>query len=457
MSSKRKITLILVGSISLMLLLFGSSVYYFQSNYSYVDFYKRLATRVSVAEKYYLEKNDVNSQSLKRLRDEHLEKLNDEREYIELCKSPSDLERIANEKLLPIDFLKTVYSNTSASYQKNNVFYYGMRYNKATGTYLVIVSAKNYYSTHHLILLRNVLIGSGLVSIFIIIYLSYFFSKRIFDPINQIINKVNSISTDNIHIRLDELKDNSEITKLASTFNSLLSRIEIAFETNKNFISNASHEFNTPLTSIIGEADVALLKDRAPNEYKDTLQKILEQAERLNTISQSLLFLAQTGYKENRLSFNILRTDELILQSKVIMDQLIPHNNIQIDFNLLPENPMKLKVSGNKELLILAFTNILTNACKYSSNKPVLISLASTNNEVVMVFKDQGIGIPESEIQYIYDPFFRASNTGAYDGYGIGLPLTRNIIRIHGGVLNISSVQQQGVTVQVKLPIAKLL
>jgi signal transduction histidine kinase len=199
---------------------------------------------------------------------------------------------------------------------------------------------------------------------------------------------------------------------------------------------------------------VALLKDRTPVEYKEALQKILKQSERLNKISQSLLFLAQIGYKNNKFNNTILRTDELILQANEIMNQLIPKNNIKIDFELLPENPKKLKVMGNKDLLMLAITNIMTNACKYSSNKPVIVSLASTNNEIVLIIKDQGIGIPESELPFIFDPFFRASNTAAYDGYGIGLPLTQNIIKIHKGELIIKSVQHKGVTVQVKLPIA---
>jgi len=281
------------------------------------------------------------------------------------------------------------------------------------------------------------------------------FSKRFFDPIDKIITKVNTISTENIHLRLDEVKNSVEIKRLTTTFNNLLNRIEIAFETNKNFISNASHEFGTPLTAIIGEADVALLKDRTPSEYKEALQKILKQSERLNKISQSLLFLAQIGYKDNKFNYAVLRTDELILQANEIMNQLIPKNNIKIDFELLPENPKKLKIMGNKELLILAITNIITNACKYSSNKPVIVSLASTNNDIVIIVKDQGIGIPESELPFICDPFFRASNTAAYDGYGIGLPLTQNIIKIHKGELVISSLLQKGVTVQVKLPIAK--
>jgi signal transduction histidine kinase len=372
------------------------------------------------------------------------------------CPNATAIKKLAKTNSLPIKLLNLVYTQQFANFQKDDIFYYGKKRETPKGFYFVIVSAKNYYNSHHLILLKKVLFVGGFISILLIIYLTYLFSKRFFDPIDKIITKVNSISTDNIHLRLDDIKNTDEIKRLTTTFNNLLNRIEIAFETNKNFISNASHEFGTPLTAIIGEADVTLLKDRTPEEYKEALQKILKQSERLNKISQSLLFLAQIGYKENKFNYTILRTDELILQANEIMNQLIPENNIKIDFELLPENPKKLKVMGNKDLLMLAITNIMTNACKYSSNKPVIVSLASTNNEIVMIFKDQGIGIPESELPFIYDPFFRASNTAAYDGYGIGLPLTQNIIKIHKGELIINSVLHKGVTVQVKLPIAIL-
>ena len=456
MSSIRKITILLIISISLILFFLGSSVYYFLSNYSYADFYKRLEVSVSVAEKRHFESNHKDAQVLKNIREEHLELLSDEKEYILYCPSETAIKQIAETNSIPINLLNLVYTQKFANFQKDDIFYYGKKRETAKGFYFVIVSAKNYYNSHHLILLRKVLLVGGFISILIIIYLTYLFSKRFFDPIDKIITKVNSISTDNIHLRLDDIKNTDEIKRLTTTFNNLLNRIEIAFETNKNFISNASHEFGTPLTAIIGEADVALLKDRTPVEYKEALQKILKQSERLNKISQSLLFLAQIGYKENKFNYSIIRTDELILQANEIMNQLIPKNNIKIDFELLPENPKKLKVMGNKDLLMLAITNIMTNACKYSSNKPVIVSLASTNNEIVLIIKDQGIGIPESELPFIFDPFFRASNTAAYDGYGIGLPLSQNIIKIHKGELMINSVLHKGVTVQVKLPIAIL-
>jgi signal transduction histidine kinase len=456
MSSIRKITILLIISISLILIFLGSSVYYYLSNYSYADFYKRLEARVSVAEKHYFETNQKNARILKSIREEHLELLSDEKEYVLYCPNTISIKQLADTHSIPVNFLKLVYTKQFANFQKGETFYHGKKRKTQKGFYFIIVSAKNYYNTHHLILLKKVLFAGGFISILIIIYFTYIFSKRLFEPIDKIITKVNSISTDNIHLRLDHNKNTVEIDRLTTTFNNLLNRIEIAFETNKNFISNASHEFGTPLTAIIGEADVALLKDRTPVEYKEALQKILKHSERLNKISQSLLFLAQIGYKENKLNYTILRTDELILQANEIMNQLVPKNNIKIDFELLPENPKKLKIFGNKELLLLAITNILTNACKYSSNKPVVVSLASTNNEILMIFKDQGIGIPESELAFIYDPFFRASNTAAYDGYGIGLPLTQNIIKIHKGELLISSVQHKGVTVQVKIPIALL-
>ena len=456
MSSIRKITILLIISISLILFFLGSSVYYFLSNYSYADFYKRLEVSVSVAEKRHFESNQKYAQVLKNIKEEHLELLSDEKEYILYCPNATAIKKLAKTNSLPIKLLNLVYTQQFANFQKDDIFYYGKKRETPKGFYFVIVSAKNYYNSHHLILLKKVLFVGGFISILLIIYLTYLFSKRFFDPIDKIITKVNSISTDNIHLRLDDIKNTDEIKRLTTTFNNLLNRIEIAFETNKNFISNASHEFGTPLTAIIGEADVTLLKDRTPEEYKEALQKILKQSERLNKISQSLLFLAQIGYKENKFNYTILRTDELILQANEIMNQLIPENNIKIDFELLPESPKKLKVMGNKDLLMLAITNIMTNACKYSSNKPVIVSLASTNNEIVMIFKDQGIGIPESELPFIYDPFFRASNTAAYDGYGIGLPLTQNIIKIHKGELIINSVLHKGVTVQVKLPIAIL-
>jgi signal transduction histidine kinase len=454
MKTQLKIALFLIATNIMMLLLFGGSIYYFLYNYSYADFYKRLETRATIAAKYNFDADKVTAESFKTIREEHLEKLTEEKEYLYQIEQNSDLKEVAKKSLLPLHFIRDIIANAKSTLQINDTFYTGIRYNNNEKLYIVVVSAKNYYASHHLLFMRNIIFIAIVLIILITTYLSLFFSKHIFDPIKNITRRVKQISTENIHLRIEENNEDDEISQLISTFNDLLNRLETAFETQKNFISNASHEFGTPLTSIMGEAEVMLMKERSPEEYQQSLTSILGQAERLNQITQTLLYLAQTGYTNKRVHFEILRTDELIWQTKEMIDKLNPKNNIQIDFSLLPENPKKLKVMGNKQLLYLAFTNILNNACKYSNNKPVQVTIASSDNQVFLAFKDQGIGIPASEMPFIYDPFFRASNTRNFEGYGIGLPLTRNIIKIHNGHLQVSSVVEKGTTVQIKLPLA---
>lgn len=263
-----------------------------------------------------------------------------------------------------------------------------------------------------------------------------------------------NISSENMQMRLPVPQTDDELSTLTHTFNGMLDRLEAAFESQKNFVSNASHELNTPLTSIIGEADVVLSKPRTPQEYQEALTTILEEAEKLNKKTKALLFLAQTGYNGKVVKFDKVRIDQLILDVKETVDKIYPANQVLLDFSLLPENPENLLVKGNEQLLHLAISNVIMNACKYSNNDTVRVSLGASAQQIILVVKDKGIGIPANEIKYIYDPYFRASNTNPFEGYGIGLPITRNVVKMHQGELNVSSVLNQGVAVEIKLPIA---
>lgn len=434
--------------------LLGGAIYFFFNKYSFVDFYKRLETRASIAARYTFESDENSAEAVQRMREQHLEKLPNEKEYIILVPLKIDFTFLARQYEISESFLKDVFENGGGRYKEGNTFYAGMIYKDENSTYIIIVSAKNYVEANHMNFLRNLMLVGVLLIALITVYFSKYFSKYVFTPIRDITSKVKQISTDNIHLRLNEDSGSSqEINELTSTFNDLLIRIETAFETQKNFISNASHELGTPLTAIIGEADVALIRERTVDEYKEALKNISDQAERLDNITKSLLFLAQTGYEGKRIAFEIFRLDELVWNVKETLDKINPQNNIHIDFSLFPENPKKLKINGNKQLMHLAVANLLSNACKYSHNQEVIVSIASSDTNIILVIKDSGIGIPSSELPFIYDPFFRASNTHLFDGYGIGLPLTRNIIRLHKGVLNVSSIENKGTTVEILLPL----
>jgi signal transduction histidine kinase len=456
MKTQYKVAVILITTSITIILTFGIGLYILVQKYSFEDFYKRLKTRATIAAQYIFESNKTNAESFKIIREKHLEKLDQEKEYIFRANNQIELSNFSKSSGLPVSFLNKIISNRVEYLNINETFYAGIKYEISDEIYIIIVSANNYYANHHLNYTRNIILLSVLFAASIITFLSFYFSNKIFSPIKKLSNRVKNISSENIHLRIEETYEDKEISQLVTSFNDLLNRLETAFGIQNNFISNASHEFSTPLTAIMGEAEVILMKDRSILDYQNSLRSILAQTERLNEITKTLLYLAETGYGNKIIETQIIRSDELVWEAKNIVNRLNPNNHIQVDMSLLPENPMKLKINGNKTLLIIAITNILTNACKYSNNKPVIISIASSDNNVLIAVKDNGIGIPESEIDFIYDPFFRASNTKIFDGYGIGLPLCRNIIRIHKGILNVFSKVNQGTLVEIKIPHADI-
>jgi signal transduction histidine kinase len=453
--TQTKIALIIGFICVTIVVVFGFGIYYFLINYSYEDFYKRLETRAKISVQHNLSPESSNSTNLISLKNKYLEKLQNEKETIFEVKKNEELKYNIGENEFSKSFVEKIIKNGKAKDKKNNIFFFGQKFSKEGKEFVLILSAENYYGSHHLLFMRNILLVSILLVVLIVTLLSIYFAKHIFDPIKKIISNVNQISTENIHLRLESNNNDNEISELIFTFNELLNRIETSFETQKNFISNASHEFGTPLTAIMGEADVALIKERTPEQYQKTLMNILSQAERLDEITKSLLFLAQTGYKGNSIDLETLRVDELIWDTKKIIDKIIPKNKITVDLSLFPADSKKLKINGNKQLLQLAFANILNNACKYSNNTEVSVFIVSSDKNVIVTIKDKGIGIPEEEIPFIYDPFFRASNTSLFEGYGIGLPLTRNIVHLHKGKLILSSIVNEGTTVQIKIPLVK--
>lgn len=314
--------------------------------------------------------------------------------------------------------------------------------------------ARRLFEEHHNDYLKKAVLLALLCSLVVLSSIFILLSKYIFRPLQKISQSIKDIRSENLHLRLELTNKNDEVGELANTFNDMLNRLETAFETQNNFISNASHELRTPLTAIIGEADVILSKNRETKEYIDTIQIILSEAEKLDKKTKALLFLAQTGFNGKTITFKQVRIDQLLWDVKETVEKINPQSKIHIDMGLLPDDPIKLKVNGNEQLLHLAFNNIISNACKYSNFQQVNISIGVSDTHIIVVVHDQGIGIPETELAYIYDPFFRASNTKNYEGYGIGLPLARNIIRIHKGELVVSSSGfEKGTSVQLKLPV----
>ena len=270
-------------------------------------------------------------------------------------------------------------------------------------------------------------------------------------PVGGIIKQVNKITETNLHLRLNEGNGRDELAELAMTFNSMLSRIENAFELQHNFVTNASHELRTPLTSIIGNIEVSLSRQRNSEEYRMVLKTILEEAERLHKLSDGLLNIAQASVDINSLKMEYIRIDELLEEAKDIVKNQMPDSKMELCFENMPANPDDLLIKGYKNLLMIAFENLFENANKFSGNKDVKIKLQYKPAEINISVIDKGIGIPQKDYNNVMQTFFRAENARSYSGSGVGLSLCQKIFSLHNGKITISSEEGKGTIFRVTI------
>ncbi|MDD4515071.1 HAMP domain-containing sensor histidine kinase [Massilibacteroides sp.] len=214
--------------------------------------------------------------------------------------------------------------------------------------------------------------------------------------------------------------------------NRVSERINQAFQREKSFISNASHEVNNPLTAIQGECEISLMKERTPGEYQAALKRIAAETKRMILLMKHLLFLAQ-GEKEM-----LNNTTEPIQLANMLMEYAQGRVHFSMD-------NFALTIEANRQLIKMALDNLIGNACKYSNNKPVYLDLRGTVLEVI----DNGIGIPEEELRNINQPFYRATNARDFSGNGIGLSLAIRILTFYGAKIEIRSKENEGTTISI--------
>ena len=318
--------------------------------------------------------------------------------------------------------------------------------------FVIVAAAKDVVGSLHLEKLKIILYIVCFISLLLFFIAGWFYSGRALKPISNVVKKVEDISITSLNLRVFEGNGNDEIGRLAKTFNKMLERLETSFGMQKNFIANASHELRTPLTSINGQLEVLMMKDRSTEEYKSALGSVLDDIKSLIILSNRLLLIARTS-AEGPVNFNKkIRIDEILWQAQ---EEIIRFNNdyrinISIDDSLTDSDQMI--VVGDESLLKVAVSNIIDNACKYSSNHSVDIRFRHIENFIEVVFEDKGIGISEEDLQKIFEPFYRGANTISISGTGIGLPLVSQIIKNHYGTVTIISEIGKGTVVKILLP-----
>jgi signal transduction histidine kinase len=226
-----------------------------------------------------------------------------------------------------------------------------------------------------------------------------------------------------------------------------------AYEQQKQFVSDASHEMRTPLSILSGEMEITLKKNRTATEYQQILSRSKEEIDRLKSLVENLLFFARDDHTlmERSLMQHIDVTD---LINTIISEyhQKLTQKQLTVDFRP-GSDPMV--VYGSQSMIRTLFANLIDNAIKYSPDKGrIWITLTTTGNYATINIKDNGMGITANEQKHIFDRFYRADMSRSKPkGFGLGLAITKSIVEMHQGSITLKSAPNKGTSFTVSLPV----
>ena len=301
---------------------------------------------------------------------------------------------------------------------------------------------------------------------------TYFLTKKTLTPLQKLTSEVSQIRAQNLSTQLAVPNSKDEIAQLTRSFNEMLTRLDNAFSTQKQFSANAAHELRTPLAVLQTNLEV-FEKKQEPEivEYRQLFTMIKEQTARLSQLVGTLLDM--TNLK------SVPRTDQVMLEELVDevfcdLDPVAEKAGISIHFDdsssqdwhtdvHTPDasvlNNNIRNITGSYVLLYRAVYNLVENAIKYNRpNGSVTVSVKEKNGQAMILVKDTGIGISPENQKKIFDPFFRVdkSRSRAMGGAGLGLALVDSIAREHGGSVKVLESNEKGSIIALMLPVSSL-
>lgn len=448
MKIHHKITLVTSILFGLVFLISAIAIYTAFYNSSKQLFHTELARTAQIAGMFYLEKDELSKSQYQPIEEAFYNLSSDQRIsiYDEQDSIAFDTE-MATEELI-VRRLDEIRRKGAMNFKKGLEYYHGLFYEDNQGDFVVLVKAESPLIQSQLEYLAIILISSFIIGMLILIFLTSRLSKLAYSPVRHTIQQVNNLNLNERPLRLEYKSTKDDLEELFGAFNSLLNEIEQTYDRQKNFVDYASHELKTPLAGIISHLEVSLQRLRTAEEYQNTTQTVLNEAERLREILKNLLTFSSINRVIHQK--NSVRIDELLWD---VIDQLskkYDQNRFLVNVEVKPENIEVLKFNCNETLLSIALFNLMDNAAKFSDNQPVAIVLKPHNNQLILELRDKGIGIAQKDLQQISQAFYRAENAGKFKGSGLGLSIAFRILELHNINYTIDSHKNQGTHIKLE-------
>ena len=349
------------------------------------------------------------------------------------------------------NLLNEISNKESSSILKGDTLYLAYNYVFKNKSYKIITSNIHINSTLNFELIKTGLLIFVIICMAFTYFMGLYFAKQTLLPIKNIIKQVENLNEVNLNERLKIRNEKDDVALLASTFNQLLDRLENSFKLQKSFVSNASHEFRTPLTVMKGQIEVLLLKPRTNEIYLNTYISLLEDINNQINLINGLGDLANA----NAMFPNIVNSEIPIIE---LLDECVSElyknkkYKVELTIEELQDDENTLYLEGNYSLLKSAFINVMDNACKFSNTHSCQVNLVCNSDFMVIKVVDQGLGINKIDLTHIFESFFRSNNTRHIQGYGIGLSLVKKIIEFYNGKITVTSELGKGTNMSIYLP-----
>ncbi len=275
-------------------------------------------------------------------------------------------------------------------------------------------------------------------------------------PVDQLTRAAEHISASDLNERVPVPDQNDELGRLAAQFNAMIARLQAAFERQRQFTSDASHEMRTPLAVMRGEIELALRRERTTPDYQRTLTSNLEEIIRLSRLVEDLLMLARADAGKVELQREPLELRQLCADMTDYISPLAEQRNQTLRY-VAP--PADVTINADSHRIKQLLLNLLDNAIKYTGEGgEITISLKAENDTAILTITDTGRGIPSEDLPHVFERFFRrsaktADRTATGSGSGLGLSIVKWIVDAHDGQIEARSQLGEGTTFAVRLPL----
>ncbi|MBC7382438.1 MAG: HAMP domain-containing protein [Bacteroidia bacterium] len=436
MNLKLRSALLFTAIMASILLICYTVIYALYAEFKQEEFFIRLEQKGLTTYKLWVDVKEMDKDLLRIIDKNTLNELYDEKVLIFNEKHQLMYNTLDDHLVTYTDeMLKQIEKETYVSWSDNDIESVGLFVNENNKKGIVLISANDKFGKRKLQNLLYILIISYLVALSITAFLSYFYVKQVFAPIDVLNLQMNRITEQRMDERVVVKNKNDELGQLATNFNKMLDRLQDAFNMQKSFIQHASHELRTPLANLIASCESAMNKELTVPEYKELIVSLNEEHKNLVSLTNALLLLSKYESMRESIQWPEIRIDEILFQTIEETQELFTDHQIYFDYHHQPETENLLSIPGHQILLKTALSNLLRNACQYSSDNAIHVQLSVMANEIQIYVRNKGALILENEKNFLFQPFFRGENSIHKKGYGLGLAIANRIIHLHKGKL----------------------